>query len=213
MEGQALAWRTATIVEAGSAGLSGIAAYAEHVTPTAGGGFGMGSLGGELLAVTVTCVTDSADRDLVVLIFPNLRRGERPVVGDYQVRLPDDSTLTREQRLDPSRPEELCRVEEPRPLQADLGRRGFAAPLHVRLGGEVVPDERPDGGRDVGGRRGCAGLVCSALLAELGQALGEEDGRGVGIPGRRDLASGDEGFLAAATPSRPRAQLWRTRDP
>lgn len=85
-----------TIVEPGSAGLPGIAAYAEHVTPTAGGGFGVGSL-----AVTVTCVTDGADRDLVVLIFPNLRRGERPAVGEYGVQVPDDSTLTREQRLDP----------------------------------------------------------------------------------------------------------------
>jgi hypothetical protein len=85
-----------TVVEPGSAGAAGLAAYAEHVTPTAGGGFGVGSL-----AVTVTCVIEGPERDLVVLIFPNLRRGEHLPAGEYTVRVPDDGTLTREQRLDP----------------------------------------------------------------------------------------------------------------
>ncbi len=74
----------------------GVAAYTEHVTPTAGGGFHVGSLG-----VTITCLTGGAARDLVVLVLPNLTRGERPRPGNYVVRVPGDTALTREESLDP----------------------------------------------------------------------------------------------------------------
>ena len=84
-----------TVHEPGSPGESGISAYTEHVTPTAGGGFGVGSLG-----VTITCVTAGAARDQVVLIFPNLTRGQRPLVGHYRVRAPGDTTLANEEALD-----------------------------------------------------------------------------------------------------------------
>lgn len=85
-----------TVHEPGSPGESGASAYTEHVAPTAGGGFGVGSLG-----VAITCVTDGAARDQVVLILPNLTRGQRPLVGHYRVRAPGDTTLTREEALDP----------------------------------------------------------------------------------------------------------------
>ncbi|HEX8693657.1 MAG TPA: hypothetical protein VF746_14640 [Longimicrobium sp.] len=85
-----------TVHEPGSPGERGVSAYTEHVTPTAGGGFGVGSLG-----VTITCVTDGPARDQVVLILPNLTRGQRPLVGHYRVRAPGDSALTKEEALDP----------------------------------------------------------------------------------------------------------------
>jgi hypothetical protein len=117
-----------TIHEPGSAPISGLAAYVEHVTPTADGGFGVGSL-----AVTVTCMTDGADRDLVVLIFPNLRRGERPPAGEYRVRVPDDSTLSREQRLDA------------RLAWARVSRGGERPVLYTARGGMVVVARSEDG--------------------------------------------------------------------
>lgn len=117
-----------TIHEPGSVPVSGLAAYAEHVTPTAGGGFGVGSL-----AVTVSCVTDGAARDLVVLIFPNLRRGQLPPAGEYLVRVPDDSTLSREQRLDP------------RLAWARVSRGADRPVLYVARGGKVVVARSEDG--------------------------------------------------------------------
>lgn len=117
-----------TIHEPGNTPISGLAAYAEHVTPTAGGGFGVGSL-----AVTVSCVTDGAARDLLVLIFPNLRRGQRPPAGEYLVRMPDDGTLSREQRLDPR-------------LAWGRVSRGADRPvLYIARGGRVVISRSEDG--------------------------------------------------------------------
>ena len=87
---------TCTIREPGSISSGGVAAYVEHVTPTAGGGFGVGSL-----AVTVTCLTAGTAPDHVYLILPNLRRGARPALGEYRVRNPNDSTLSTAELTDP----------------------------------------------------------------------------------------------------------------
>ena len=57
-----------TVQEPGSSPSGGAAAYVEHVTPTARGGFGVGSLG-----VSVVCAVDGAAPEQVTLILPNLR--------------------------------------------------------------------------------------------------------------------------------------------
>jgi hypothetical protein len=87
---------TCTIDEPGGPPLGGVSAYVEHVTPTAGGGFGVGSL-----AVTVSCLTGGTAPDHVYLMLPNLRRGARPALGEYHVRNLNDSTLTTAELTDP----------------------------------------------------------------------------------------------------------------
>jgi hypothetical protein len=74
-----------TVTEPGAPAAGGASAYTEHVTPTVGGGFGVGSLG-----VSVTCFTDGTAQDQVTLILPNLERGKGVPVGEYHVRSPRD---------------------------------------------------------------------------------------------------------------------------
>jgi hypothetical protein len=59
----------------------GVAAFVEHVTPTAGGGFGVGSR-----AITLTCLTSGPDPDQLLLVLPNLQRGRPTATGEYKVR-------------------------------------------------------------------------------------------------------------------------------
>lgn len=117
-----------TVTEAGTPPASGAAAYTEHVTPTAGGGFHVGSLG-----VTITCITDGPARDLVVLMLPNLTRGERPRPGNYVVRVPGDSALTKAESLDP------------RLAWARVARGVDAPVLYVARGGMVAITRSEDG--------------------------------------------------------------------
>jgi hypothetical protein len=117
-----------TVHEPGSPAVSGASAYTEHVTPTVGGGFGVGSLG-----VTITCLTDGSARDQVVLILPNLTRGERPQVGKYTVRPPGDSALAKAEALDPR-------------LAWARASRGADAPiLYVAMAGTVAITRSEDG--------------------------------------------------------------------
>lgn len=83
-----------TVTEPGAGTLQGFAGYTDHVTPTVEG-FTTGSL-----AITIVCETPGPAADVVTLILPNLRRGEAPPAGSYQVRNPGDS-LTREQMVNP----------------------------------------------------------------------------------------------------------------
>lgn len=80
-----------TVSEPGAPPAGGASAYTEHVTPTVGGGFGVGSLG-----VSVTCVTDGTAQDQVTLILPNLVRGSGAPVGEYRVRSPQDALTAAE---------------------------------------------------------------------------------------------------------------------
>lgn len=116
-----------TVNEPGSPAESGVSAYAEHVTPTASGGFGVGSLG-----VTITCLTAGSARDQVVLILPNLTRGQRPGVGRYTVR-PPGGALAKAEALDPR-------------LAWARVSRGAAAPvLYVGVAGTVAITRSEDG--------------------------------------------------------------------
>jgi hypothetical protein len=81
----------------------------------------------------VTCLMDGPDPDLVVLVLPNLRRGERPVVGEYRVRVPGDSTASRRERLDP------------RLAWARVRRGGDLPVLYTARGGTVVIARSEDG--------------------------------------------------------------------
>ncbi len=67
------------------------------------------------------------------------------------------------------------------------------AALHVGLGRQVVADEGADGGGDVRRRSRAAVRPELALLPQLDQPLGEEDGGGVGILGGGLLAAVDSG--------------------
>ena len=109
-----------SVQEPGGSPSGGAAAYVEHVTPTAGGGFGVGSLG-----VSVVCAVDGAAAEQVTLILPNLVRGRGIPVGEYRVRSPYHS-LSASERVDP-------RAAWVR------AQRGATAPvLYIGVGGTVV---------------------------------------------------------------------------
>jgi hypothetical protein len=109
-----------TIHEPGAASSGGIAAFVEHVTPTAGGGFGVGSLG-----VSVVCAVDGTSSDQVTLILPNLVRGRAVPLGEYRVRSPYHA-LSREESVDPRMA--WARVQ-----------RGSASPmLYTGVAGSVI---------------------------------------------------------------------------
>lgn len=109
-----------SIQEPGGSPSGGAAAYVEHVTPTAGGGFSVGSLG-----VSVVCAVDGAAAEQVTLIFPNLVRGRGIPAGEYRVRSPYHS-LSASERVDP-------RAAWVR------AQRGATAPvLYIGVGGTVV---------------------------------------------------------------------------
>jgi hypothetical protein len=85
-----------TVREPGAAATAGPAAYAEHVTPTLGGRFEVGSL-----AVTITCRTGGSLPDQVVLVLPNLVSGTPPAPGEYRIRDPGEPSLSPAERTDP----------------------------------------------------------------------------------------------------------------
>lgn len=109
-----------TIQEPGSAPTGGIAAFVEHVTPTAGGGFGVGSLG-----VTVVCAVDGTTPDQVTLILPNLVRGRAVPIGEYRIRSPYHALSAAES-------------VDPRMAWARVQRGSTAPVLYTGVAGSVI---------------------------------------------------------------------------
>jgi hypothetical protein len=72
-----------TVEAPGELPVAGVAGYVEHVTPTVGNRFRVGSLG-----VTIVCTTGGAAGDQVVLVMPNLERGKGVPEGEYRIARP-----------------------------------------------------------------------------------------------------------------------------
>jgi hypothetical protein len=150
-----------------------MAAYVEHVTPTAGGGFGVGSL-----AVTITCVTSGTSPDHIYLILPNLRRGDHPALGEYRVHNPSDSTLTTSQLTDPRLAWVRIQRGDSRPVlytgdggrivitRADAGVLEGAYHVAASIADSPValPGARPEVSGPVAGGAGGARLVARTAL-------------------------------------------------
>lgn len=109
-----------TLAEPGAPTTAGAAAFAEHVTPTAGGGFGTGSLG-----VSVTCLTSGTAPDQFTLILPNLQRGQPVPLGDYTVR-------------DPRQPLSAAELTDRRMAWARVRRGGDVPVLFAGQAGRVT---------------------------------------------------------------------------
>lgn len=78
-----------TVGEPGELPAAGVAGYVEHVTPTVGNRFGVGSLG-----VTIVCSTGGSAGDQVVLVIPNLERGKGVPEGEYRIGTPGVGSAT-----------------------------------------------------------------------------------------------------------------------
>jgi hypothetical protein len=78
-----------TVREPGELATAGVAGYVEHITPTVGNRFGVGSLG-----VTIVCSTSGIAGDQVVLVLPNLERGKGVPEGEYRIAKPGVGTAS-----------------------------------------------------------------------------------------------------------------------